>query len=84
MYDICFSLFSEELEFLKNIYFDELTCDPRSHDCGGCVLQFHVTPCTGDDKDKQYVYLIVTMTITEKVSCTYLYVFYHIGNGKTP
>ncbi len=58
-------MFSDELEFLQNVYFDDLTyesCDQSSH-----ILQFRVTPSTGDDKEKQYVYLVLNITVAKEV-----------------
>ncbi|XP_064396055.1 E3 ubiquitin-protein ligase RNF25-like isoform X2 [Halichondria panicea] len=57
-------VFSDELEFLQNVYFDDLTyksCDQGSH-----ILQFRVTPSTGDDKEKQYVYLVLNITVAKE------------------
>ena len=62
------SVFSEELEFLQNVYLDELTYDPQSCDQSGHTLQFHVTPSTGDDKERQYVYLVLNIFVPTEVS----------------
>lgn len=65
----CFfsSLLSEELEFLQNVYFDEMSYEAGPHDQGGHTLQFRVTPSTGDDKERQFVYLVLNITLPKEV-----------------
>ena len=62
------SVFSEELELLQNVYLDEMIYDSQSCDQTGHTLQFHVTPSTGDDKERQYVYLVLNIFVPKAVS----------------
>ncbi len=55
----------EELELLRNVYFEQL--ELSEEDSGEVQLKFHVTPSTADDKDRQYVYLDLEITLTDMV-----------------
>ncbi len=55
----------EEMELLRNVYFDEL--EISLGDCSEPQLKFHITPSTADDKDQQFVYLDVMVTLTATV-----------------
>lgn len=55
----------EEMELLKNVYLEEM--EVTRADCGETQFKFHITPSTADDKDRQYVYLDITVTLTDMV-----------------
>ena len=61
-------LLNDELELLKNVYFEDLLLDTLVKDDNQTRLLVHIDPSTAEEKDKQFVYCDLNITVNEKVS----------------
>ena len=61
-------LLNDELKLLKNVYFEDLLLDTSVKDDNQTRLLVHIDPSTAEEKDKQFVYCDLNITVNEKVS----------------